>query len=57
MRENPRYKRALPWAEPEVLLVGELHTSKDGSGPRQPATLRPMGSTLLRRAAFPPVQH
>jgi hypothetical protein len=50
---NPGYDPAMPWAEPQKLLVGKLHTAADGSGDTQTATLRPMGSTLLRRAAFP----
>ena len=50
---NPDYDPAMPWAEPQTLLVGKLHTAADDSGDSQTATLRPMGSTLLRRAAFP----
>jgi DUF1680 family protein len=51
--ENPQHDPAMPWAEPPLLLTGELYSAANGSGPRESVTLRPMGSTLLRRAAFP----
>jgi hypothetical protein len=54
--ENPQHDPAMPWAEPPLLLTGELYSAGDGSGPRESVTLRPMGSTLLRRAAFPATQ-
>jgi DUF1680 family protein len=54
--KNPQHNPAMSWAEPPLLLTGELYSAADGSGPRESVTLRPMGSTLLRRAAFPVTQ-
>jgi hypothetical protein len=54
--DNPQHNPAMPWAEPPLLLTGELYSAGDGSGPRESVTLRPMGTTLLRRAAFPATQ-
>jgi hypothetical protein len=54
--DNPQHDPAMPWAEPPLLLTGELYSAADGTGSRESVTLRPMGSTLLRRAAFPVAQ-
>jgi len=54
--ENPQHNPAMPWAEPPLLLTGELYSAANGSGPRESVTLRPMGATLLRSAAFPATQ-
>ncbi|MFA6174700.1 MAG: autotransporter-associated beta strand repeat-containing protein, partial [Kiritimatiellales bacterium] len=52
---NADYDPANPWAHPRTVLTGEMRTVKLDPNSKQPVTLVPMGSALLRFAAFPPV--
>lgn len=50
---NDEYDPSNPWAHPSTVLTGELRTVKTDPDSRQPVTLVPMGSSLLRFVAFP----
>jgi|GEM_PF-140053 len=49
------YDPANPWAHPRTVLTGELRTVRTDPDSKLPVTLVPMGSALLRFAAFPPI--
>jgi autotransporter-associated beta strand protein len=49
------YDPANPWAHPRTVLTGELRTVQTDPDSKLPVTLVPMGSALLRFAAFPPI--
>jgi len=53
---NPKFNPHLPWSEPRILLTGAMYIRPDKSTPGEAVLLRPIGSTLLRFAAFPPTQ-
>lgn len=52
---NTDYDPANPWAHPRNVLTGELRTVQTDPDSKLPVTLVPMGSALLRFAAFPPI--
>lgn len=47
---NEKYDRESPWSQPSIILTGELCNERNTP---KPATLLPMGSTMLRFASFP----
>ncbi|MCF7863664.1 MAG: glycoside hydrolase family 127 protein, partial [Kiritimatiellales bacterium] len=49
------YDPGNPWAHPSTVLTGEMRTVKLDPNSRQPVTLWPIGSSLLRFAAFPTI--
>jgi hypothetical protein len=53
---NPKFDPRLPWSEPRLLLSGTMRARPGASVPGEAVLLRPIGSTLLRFAAFPPAE-
>ena len=52
---NDDYDPTNPWAHPRTVLTGELRIVQTDPDSKLPVTLVPMGSSLLRFAAFPPI--